>query len=101
MDYHQHARWTVHSREQMAKKVVEQACTLKQVAACFYVSAKTAAKWVRRYREQGVASLRDRSSRPQRLRKPTSPEQMERVERLRRERWTGQRIAQGSVGTTC
>ncbi len=52
MDYHQNARLTVHSREQMAKNVVEQGGTLKAAAAAFNVSAKTAAKWVRRYRER-------------------------------------------------
>lgn len=94
MDYHQNARLTVHSREQMARKVVLEGVTLKQVAACFNVSAKTAAKWVRRYREAGLIGLRDRSSRPQRLRQPTSAELVARVEALRRERWTGLRIAQ-------
>jgi len=94
MDYHQHARLTVFSREQMAKTVLEEGFTLKLAAASFNVSAKTAAKWVCRYRELGVAGLRDRNSRPQRLRQPTSPELVSRVEALRRERWTGQRIAQ-------
>jgi transposase InsO family protein len=77
----------------MAKQVLEQGLTLKQAAACFNVSAKTAAKWVGRYREQGMAGLRDRSSRPHRLRRPTSAERIARVEALRRERWTGYRIA--------
>jgi transposase len=62
MDYHQNARLTVHSREQMARKVVLEGLTLKQAAACFNVSAKTAAKWVRRYRENGSDGLSDRSS---------------------------------------
>ena len=57
------------------------------------VSARTAAKWVRRYCEIGAAGLRDRSSRPHRLRQPTSPALVEQVKVLRRERWTGQRIA--------
>ena len=35
-------------------------------AAAVNVSAKTAAKWVRRYRELGREGLGDRSSRPQR-----------------------------------
>jgi transposase InsO family protein len=96
MDYHQHARLTVFSREQMAKQVVEQGLTLKQAAACFNVSAKTAAKWVRRYREAGVAGLRDRSSRPRRFRMPTEPPAIALVEALRRQRWTGHRIAQHS-----
>jgi transposase InsO family protein len=94
MDYHQNARLTVFSREQIAKRVLQQGVTLKQAAACFNVSAKTAAKWVRRYRQQGLAGLSDRSSRPRRLRQPTSAELIGRVEALRRERWTGQRIAQ-------
>ena len=93
MDYHQNARLTLISRERMAKKVLEEGFTLKLAAASFNVSAKTAAKWVRRYREQGAAGLRDHSSRPRRLRQPTAPEWVSRVEALRRERWTGQRIA--------
>jgi transposase InsO family protein len=48
---------------------------------------------VLRYRERGVAGLYDRSSRPQRLRQATTPERVARVEALRRERWTGFRIA--------
>ncbi len=94
MDYHQNARLTIHSREQLARRVVMEGCTLKQAAACFGVSAKTAAKWVRRFREQGSAGLRDRRSRPHRLHRPTSAELVERVEQLRRQRWTGLRISQ-------
>ena len=94
MDYHQHARLTVFSREALAKQVLEQGLTLKLAAASFNVSAKTAAKWVRRYREGGAAGLRDLSSRPHRLRHPTSADLADRVQVLRRERWTGQRIAQ-------
>lgn len=97
MDYHQNARLTIHSRAQLARRVVLEGSTLKQAAAGFNVSAKTAAKWVRRYQEQGLAGLEDRSSRPHRLRQPTSPELAQRVEALRRERWTGSRIA-GQTG---
>jgi len=57
------------------------------------VSAKTAAKWVRRYRELGREGLADRSSRPHRLHRPTPPELVSSVEALRRARWTGARIA--------
>ena len=51
MDYHQDARPTIHRRGQLAVSVVEQGLTLKQAAASFNLSAKTAAKWVVRYRE--------------------------------------------------
>lgn len=94
MDYHQNARLTIHSREQLARRVLDQGCTLKLAAASFGVSAKTAGRWVRRYREEGSAGLGDRSSRPHRLRQPTSAELVSRVEQLRRQRWTGLRIAQ-------
>jgi transposase InsO family protein len=94
MDIHKNARLTFIFREQLARRVLVDSFTLKQVATCFNVSAKTAAKWVRRYREQGASGLRDRSSRPHRLRKATTADVVERVAALRRQRWTGVRIAQ-------
>ena len=96
MDYHKNARTTVWSREQMSRQVIECGSTLAAAAAAANVSAKTAAKWVRRYRERGAAGLVDRSCRPRRLRRPTRPEQAALVEQLRRQRWTGLRIAQAT-----
>ena len=58
MDYHQNARTTVWSRERMAEQVLQQGWTLQAAAAACNVSAKTAAKWVARYRQQGRAGLR-------------------------------------------
>ena len=94
MDYHKNARMTVWSREQMARQVIEHGCRLGAAAAAANVSPRTAAKWVRRYRELGPAGLRDRTCRPHRLHRPTRPEKVEQVEALRRQRWTGLRIAQ-------
>jgi transposase InsO family protein len=94
MDYHHHARLTVHGRELLCRAVVEGRLSLCEAAAEHGLSRQTAGKWVGRYREHGVAGLRDRSSRPRRLRQATSAELVSRVEALRRERWTGQRIAQ-------
>ena len=65
MDYHQNARPKIHSREQMAKRVVEQGLTLKLASKC-----------VRRYRE---AKLADRSSRLRRCPRDTSPLSQEKV----------------------
>jgi transposase len=93
MDYHQNARLTIHSREQLAKIVMERGCTLKAAAAAFNVSSKTAAKWAHRYREQGVAGLKDRSSRPHGSPRKTSSFLLERVLALRQLRWNGWRIA--------
>jgi transposase InsO family protein len=94
MDYHQNARLTVHSREQLAKCVMEQGLTLKEAASRFHVSAKTAAKWVGRYREAGATGLGDRSSRPHRSPRLTSSPLIEKVLALRRLRYNGWRIAQ-------
>jgi transposase InsO family protein len=96
MDYHHHAKLTWRGREVLAREVLEGRLALCVAAAAHGVSRQTAAKWVRRYREGGVEALRDRSSRPERLRQPTSSEQIARVESLRRERWTGVRIAQAT-----
>jgi hypothetical protein len=56
-------------------------------------SAKTAAKWVRRYQREGRSGLRDRSSRPQHSPRRCHSDLVVRVEAFRRQRWTGIRIA--------
>lgn len=100
MDYHKNARTTVWSRERMARQVIEHGCRLAAAAAAANVSGRTASKWVRRYRELGPAGLTDRTCRPHRLYRPTRPEQVGLVEALRRQRWTGLRIAQ-QTGLSC
>jgi transposase len=94
MEHHYHARLTIVRREELAKRVVEGRLRLKEAEAEFKLSRQSAAKWVRRYREQGVAGLRDRSFRPHRSPRRTSEERFMEIEQLRRERWTGVRIAQ-------
>ena len=93
MDLHQNARLSPFSREVLARKVLYEALTLNAAAAAFKVSAKTAAKWVGRYRSQGSAGMRDRSSRPHRLARATPAHLLPQVEPLRRQRWAGYRIA--------
>ena len=82
-----------YSREQLARRVLEQGLTRKQAAATFSVSEKTAAKWVRRYLECGRAGLGNRSSRPHRSPRTTSSPLLEKVLALRRLRYNGWRIA--------
>jgi len=48
---------------------------------------------VARFKAEGVEGLKDRSSRPHRLRRPTPTAIVEQVEALRRQRWTGKQIA--------
>jgi transposase InsO family protein len=96
MDYHHHARLTIYRREQLAKSVVEGRLGLCQAAAGCGLSRQSAAKWVRRYREAGLEGLQDRSSRPRRSPRSTPVELVQKIEALRRERWTGVRIAQAT-----
>jgi transposase len=59
----------------------------------FNTTPKTVAKWVERFRAEGVDGLRDRSSRPLSLPGQTAPATCAVVEALRRQRYTGKQIA--------
>ena len=63
------------------------------MATAFGVSTKTANKWVKRFKAEGLAGLTDRSSRPHLLRQPTPAATVARIAELRRQRWTGDQIA--------
>jgi transposase InsO family protein len=78
----------------MVRRVLDERQTPKAVATAFGVDIKTGGKWVARFKAQGAAGLQDRSSRPHRLREPTPPETVEQIVALRRQRFTGQQIAQ-------
>lgn len=93
MNVHKNARLTAHSRAELVRRVLNAGQPRKVVAAAFGVDPKTVGKWVNRFRAEGPAGLTDRSSRPHRLRAPTSPEVQERIIALRRQRFTGQQIA--------
>jgi transposase len=94
MKHHRRARTTVITREELAKAVLEGRLSLNDAAAAFKISRQSAGKWVKRYRDLGVAGLEDRSSRPHHLAHQSPAELVERVERMRREGWTGLRIAE-------
>jgi len=64
MRIHKNARLTLILREELARKVVSEATPLKLAASEFNVSSKTAAKWVRRFRQSGQQGMLDRSCRP-------------------------------------
>jgi len=93
MDTHKNARLTPKGREEMVRAVVDGGLTKAAAGRQFNTSARTVAKWVKRFRTQGIAGLRDRSSKPH-----SSPSQIplataDAVERLRRERRTQAHIA--------
>jgi transposase InsO family protein len=93
MDVHKNARLTPAGREIMVRRIVEGGQTPKAVSAAVGVCPRTVQKWVKRFRAEGPAGLQDRSSRPHRVRRPTSAEAIGRIEALRRQRWTVAQIA--------
>jgi transposase InsO family protein len=93
MDTHKNAPLTPKGREVMVRTVVEGGLSKAAAARQFHVTQKTVAKWVERFRAEGVDGLRDRSSRPLSLPSQTAPAKCEAIEALRRQRHTGKQIA--------
>jgi transposase InsO family protein len=77
----------------MARRVIEGGLSKAAAAHQFNTTPKTVAKWVARFRAEGAAGLRDRSSRPHSSPGQTPQGACERVEALRRQRHTGEQIA--------
>ena len=92
MNIHKNARLTPRGREHIARQVLS-GQTPKAVAIAAGVCPRTVRKWMTRFKAEGVAGLIDRSSRPHRLYRPVQPAIVERIEVLRRHRWTGKQIA--------
>jgi len=92
MNLHQNARLTPHGREWIVRQA-ESGHTPQAIAAAVGVCPRTVRKWLKRYREEGLAGLSDRSSRPHRLYRPLSKPVGDRIVELRRQRWTGKQIA--------
>jgi transposase InsO family protein len=84
MDIHKNARLTPRSRVALAETVMG-GLAVSRAAISFHVTPKTAAKWVRRFKNEGTAGLRDRSSRPHRSPRATSSSQKDLVVELRRQ----------------
>ena len=93
MDIPKNARLSYRSRECLCRFVMEWGATRKAAAAAFRVSAKTAGKWVERFRLGGIDGLLDRSSRPHRSPRRFSEGLYDRVVELRRSHMPGYEIA--------
>lgn len=74
---------TPRTRLRLARLIVEHGWTYAAAARMFMVAAKTARKWVDRYRAEGASGMVDRSTRPQTSPTRTSPELVRRIVRLR------------------
>jgi len=93
MNVHKNAPLTPKGREAMVRSVVEGGLSQADAAHQFNTTPKTVAKWVKRFRAEGVEGLRDRSSRPLSSPSQTPPATCAAIEALRRQRHTGKQIA--------
>jgi transposase InsO family protein len=93
MKVHANAPLGPKGRATMVLRVVEQEWSLAKAAEAAGVSERTCSKWVWRYRVEGEAGLRDRSSAPKSIPHRTPEELVEAIAALRRLRMTGAEIA--------
>src|SRR5262249_41470471 len=92
MDIHQNARSTPRSRAELVRGIL-QPQPVRAVAREFGISERTARKWLGRLQGEGQAGLADRSCRPHHSPRTTPEAVVAQVVALRRQRWTGARIA--------
>ena len=93
MRLHGNHRTCPSSRRLICRRVLEEGWTVRKAAVAAGCSERTAAKWLRRYRD-GDRELLDRSSRPLRSPSRLPQAQVEAIERLRRVRMTASEIAE-------
>ena len=86
---HARARLTEFGRGLLIERVLQEGWTAAATAEAAGVSRATVYKWLGRYRREGTAGLRDRSSRPACSPRRLSAAAEERVLRLRRSRKLG------------
>ena len=94
MKLHANAALSFRQRERMVRRVVEQGWPVRRAALACEVSDRTAAKWVARYRAEGLAGLLDRSSAPLFVANRSDEQLVHAIAALRRLRFTGPEIAE-------
>jgi transposase InsO family protein len=94
MQLHANAALSLNQRRRMVVRVVQHGWSLAKAAEAAEVSERTCSKWVARYRAEGEAGLRDRSSAPLSIPHRTAADRVELIETLRRLRMTAAEIAE-------
>lgn len=83
---HKNARLTPAGRAVLVHRILVERRSLRPVAAGLGISARTAYKWIARYRLAGAAGLENRSSRPHRSPRALSSARRRQIVRLRHAR---------------
>jgi transposase InsO family protein len=94
MKLHGNARTCPRSRRLIVERIEREGWSLAEAGAAAGVSVRTVAKWLARYRAEGVAGLVDRSSAPASVPARTSEERVVAIAALRRLRMTAAEIAE-------
>ncbi len=94
MKLHRNAALSFRQRERMACRVVDEGWSVREAALAAEVSARTAGKWVARYRAEGAAGLLDRSSAPLLVANRSDESTIQAIAALRRLRFTGPEISE-------
>ena len=93
MKLHANAALSLKQRERMVLRVLEQGWSITKAAEAAEVSDRTCAKWVTRYRQEGVPGLLDRSSAPAVVANRTDERTVQLLAALRRLRFTAPELA--------
>ncbi len=94
MKLHANAALSFRQRERMVRRVVDDGWLVREAAEAAEVSARTAGKWVRRFRAEGQAGLLDRSSAPLVVANRSDEQLVAAIAALRRLRFSGPEIAE-------
>lgn len=95
---HRRAKLTPFGRLLIVQRVHELGWTVAGTVKAAGVSRATAHKWVRRYREQGLPGLEDRSSRPLRCPHALPPREVARILKARAKRKQGPHQLAAALG---
>ena len=93
MNLHKHARLSPRGRALLIDRILVQGLRVEEAAHAAGVSVRTAYKWLKRFRQEGLAGLADRSSRPSHCPHATPSAIAEQVIARRRARQTYRQIA--------
>ncbi len=96
MNSHKHAALTPRGRALLVYRVLHEGWKVKDASCAAGISERTGYKWLARFKAEGEAGLRDRSSRPWRSPSACDPQQVHQFEQRRRERVPLWRIARES-----
>ena len=94
MKLHANAKTCPRSRWLLVRRVRHEGWSVVAAAEAAGISDRSAYRWLKRFREEGEAGLRDRSSAPQRIPHMTSSRRVEAIEALRRLRMTAAEISE-------